>query len=275
MDPAVAVLDGRFDEALAAVKDAIRRNPADAANRGALFQIHAFRGDWAAAEPQLKLMGELNPESALFEGVYERAIACERERANLFQGRTSPTFFGEPEEWMAALANAVRLMANGKGDPARDSRDAALAAAPETPCEVDGEAAPWLADADSRLGPIIEAFVEGSYWWVPMQRIRSIVFGKRTHVLDAIWAPVQFEWTNGGTAEGLIPVRYPGSEDHPDSMVKVGRATEWSEPVDGYWVGSGHRVFTTGERDYPLAEMRSIQFQPIPAGDSAALDPTA
>jgi type VI secretion system protein ImpE len=173
---------------------------------------------------------------------------------------------------MAGMVDAVRLIANGKGDAARNGRDAALEGAPETPCEVNGEAVDWLADADSRLGPIIEAFIEGKYLWVPMQRIRSVAFGKRTHVLDAIWAPADFEWTNGGTAEGLIPVRYPGSESHPDAMVKVGRSTEWSEPVEGYAVGSGHRVYATAERDYPLADLKAIHFKETAAVQPPAID---
>ena len=32
----------------------------------------------------------------------------------------------------------------------------------------------WIADADDRLGPVLEAIVNGRYYWVPFERVRRI-----------------------------------------------------------------------------------------------------
>ena len=70
----------------------------------------------------------------------------------------------------------------------------------------------WLADADSRLGPILEAVIDGRYFWVPLENIHQIVLEKPKDLRDVVWVPAEFMWRNGGTAVGLIPSRYPGSE---------------------------------------------------------------
>ena len=33
---------------------------------------------------------------------------------------------------------------------------------------IDGKAFAWMADADMRLGPVLEAVINGRYYWVPL-----------------------------------------------------------------------------------------------------------
>lgn len=67
----------------------------------------------------------------------------------------------------------------------------------------------WLADSDSRIGPVIEAMVDGRYLWVPVENIASIVIDEPADLRDVVWIPAHFKWLNGGESYGVLPSRYP------------------------------------------------------------------
>ena len=58
-----------------------------------------------------------------------------------------------------------------------------------------------------------------------------------------------------------MPVLAPFSWKHPDDEVKLGRSTVWTE-VDGVNLPSGQRMFSVDEEDFPLLEIRKIEFTP-------------
>jgi type VI secretion system protein ImpE len=72
--------------------------------------------------------------------------------------------------------------------------------------------------------------------------------------------PATFTWSNEGQVVGLIPTRYPGSEASSDSAIRLARKTEWSEPIEGTMLGLGQRLLATDECDYPLMDMRQVEF---------------
>ena len=51
----------------------------------------------------------------------------------------------------------------------------------------------------------------------------------------------------------------PFSWRHPDDNVKLGRATEWAED-DGMNIPSGQRIFSVDGEDFPLLDIRKIEF---------------
>ena len=146
-------------------------------------------------------------------------------------------------------------------------RERALQAAPTTPGTIGEEPFDWIADGDTRLGPVLEAIVNGHYYWVPFQRIQAITVDKPEDLRDLVWMPAHFTWTNGGESVGLIPTRYPGSELSPDSQVRRSRRTEWQEQPSGAYIGQGQRMFFTDRGEYPLMDVRNITFA------SGAIDP--
>jgi type VI secretion system protein ImpE len=113
-------------------------------------------------------------------------------------------------------------------------RDLAFELAPVQSGTIDGEAFDWLADADMRLGPVLEAIVNGQYYWIPLHCIQTIHFEEPTDLRDVVWMPAFFTWRNGGETVGLVPTRYPDSENQTDSMLQLARKTEWLEPRRNY-----------------------------------------
>jgi type VI secretion system protein ImpE len=181
-------------------------------------------------------------------------------RGEIFAGRRSPLVFGQPDPWFALLIEAARLAAQGAGAQAKDVRERALEAAPSTPGQLDGVSFDWIMDGDSRLGPVVEAIVNGRYYWIPFHNISAIRMDKPEDLRDLVWTPAYFTWANGGESVGLIPTRYPGSEASPDPELRLGRKTDWQEQPGETYFGQGQRMFYTDGGEYPLMDVRNIVF---------------
>jgi type VI secretion system protein ImpE len=282
--PAVDYLrSGDLEKALAAVKDDVRRDPNVFKHRVFLFQLFAIVGDWDRAETQLKVAGELSPEALHMLNAYRPLIKCEGQRKSIFEGASSPTIFGQPEEWIAFLTEALRLLAQGHVDQASTLRDKALELAPASSGTLltgneNDNAIPdsaiesrfeWIADGDDRLGPMLEAVINGRYFWVPFSRIRALKIDPPADLRDFVWTPADFEWTNGGQTVGFIPTRYQGSESSGESRLRLARATIWEERAPGLFSGLGQRILVTDIGEHSLMDIRRIQFDvPQSSGSS-------
>lgn len=253
--------EGRPQEALQSLQAEIRRTPADPKLRVFLFQLLAVLGQWDRALNQLNVAGELDAETLPMVQTYREAIRCEALRAQVFAGQRSPLIFGDPEPWMALLLEALRLAAAGHYAQAKTSRDQAFETAPTTTGTLNDQPFVWLADADERLGPMLEAIVNGRYYWIPFQRIQSVTLEQPVDLRDYVWMPAQFTWSNGGQTVGLIPARYPGSQDSADPLVQLGRKTDWLECAAETWLGLGQRVLATDQGEYSLLDIRQLDLQ--------------
>src|SRR5690606_6340199 len=129
---------------------------------------------WERALTQLNVAGELDAGALGMVQVYREALRIEALRAEVFAGKRSPLVFGEPEQWVAMLLEALRLGADGEYGQSQALREQAFELAPATPGQVDGRPFEWIADADPRLGPTIEATVHARYYWIPMHRIAAM-----------------------------------------------------------------------------------------------------
>jgi type VI secretion system protein ImpE len=188
-------------------------------------------------------------------------VTCELLRRDIFAGNRTPLIFGEPEGWVGALVQANGLIAKGQYAAAAKVRSGAFDAAPAVAGAVNGTAFEWIADADSRLGPLMEVILEGKYYWVPFSRIRKVIVEAPHDLRDLIWIAAQFVWSNGGTASGHIPVRYPGTEDSAEGALQLSRRTDWREEEGETFLGLGQRLFATDAGEFPLLECRTIELQ--------------
>ena len=250
--------EGDLEESLRQLQEQVRKDPANAKHRIFLFQLLALMGQWERAMNQLNVAGELDAGTLAMVQTYREALRCEVLRGEIFAGRRSPLVFGTPDEWLALLMEAQSLLAQGAGEQARTMRERALEAAPTTAGTIDGASFDWIMDGDNRLGPVLEAIVNGRYYWIPFQRIRSIQIEEPADLRDLVWMPAFFTWANGGESAGLIPTRYPGSEASADPEVRRSRRTEWLEQPGGAYVGQGQRMFYTDSSEYALMAVRSI-----------------
>jgi type VI secretion system protein ImpE len=255
---------GRLADALAELQGAVRKQPADSRLRVFLFQLLAVMGQWDRALTQLKVAADLDPLALAMKQTYQEALRCEELRREVFAGRRTPIIFGKPDEWMALLVEAVRLVAAEKYDEASQLRERAFEQAPTNTGRVDGAAFAWIADADQRLGPMLEAIVNGKYYWIPFCRLSAIRIEKPVDLRDVVWMPAQLLLANGGETVALIPTRYPGSEEATDPRIAMARSTEWLERPGGTFLGMGQRLLTTDLGEHPLMEIREVQLDSAP-----------
>lgn len=278
MTPAEQSLkQARLQEALTRLQDEIRGKPGSPTQRIFLFQLLALQGQWARAATQLEVLRDMDAQSASLVQTYSALLRCELLRTEVWAGGKTPLLFGEPFEWTVWLIEALKLDAANQPEQAKALRDRAFELAPASPGTLEhgkpgaagaSEAdAPltkvpfaWAADADSRLGPVLEAVINGKYYWVPFARLRSLQIEAPADLRDFVWLPAVFELETGATVVGFIPSRYPGSESSADDLVRLARKTEWIEKGPDTFHGLGQRMVATDAGEFALLDVRGLRF---------------
>lgn len=264
-------------DALAALTEDVRARPTDSRQRVFMAQLLCVLGRWERALTQLDVAAELDALAVPMKQVYGDAIRCEALRAEVFAGRRTPLVLGEPPAWLALLAESLRLGGARESDQAEVLRQRAFDAAPGLAGHLQDaygtHAFAWLADADMRLGPVLEAFVHGRYYWVPFERLARVRIEPPEDLRDAVWMPAHLDLRPEGEVLALIPTRYPGSELSKDGALALARRTEWSETAPGVWRGLGQRVLTTDQGDHALMDVREIVLDAPPVSDVNTMGP--
>lgn len=262
----LALKEGDVARAQKLLTEQVRAKPQDAKLRVFLFQLMCVQGQWERALNQLNTALELDAGMLPMVQCYREAIACEALRRQVFAGQKVPMLFGEPETWTALMIEALLREGRGEPDAARRLRAQALEQAPASSGSANGRPFAWIADADGRLGPIVEAVINGKYYWVPFDHIAKIQIDEPEDLRDAVWMPATFEFANGGEVVGLIPTRYPDTDLGAGDTLALARRTEWRETAPGEYVGLGQRLLATDADEFALMDLRTVLIdQPAPA----------
>src|SRR5262245_15338857 len=254
--------------ALAQLQEQVRAKPADARLRVFLFQLLCVLGQWERALNQLTVASGLDPGAIAMAQMYGEAVRWQAIRDEVFEGRKSPMIFGQPDQWLALLIES--LLVAGRGEPGRshELRARAFEEAPTTQGSIDGKPFEWIADADSRLGPVLEAVINGRYYWVPFSRLAKIEIEPPEDLRDVVWMPSRLEFENGGASVALIPTRYAGSQTSGDGLIALARKTVWEEIGPDTHRGLGQRIFATDTDEVPLMEVRTIALTGVTNAES-------
>jgi type VI secretion system protein ImpE len=244
--------------ALAQLQEQVRSQPSDAKLRIFLFQLLCVLGQWERALNQLKVASGLDPSALAMAQMYGDAVRCEAIRGDVFAGKKSPMVFGQPEQWLALLIESLLVAGRGETKRSDDLRLRAFEDAGTSAGALNGQEFEWIADADSRLGPVLEAVINGRYYWVPFTRLAGVTLEEPADLRDMVWMPAHLQFENGGEMVGLIPTRYPGSERSDDGLIALGRKTIWEEVSPDVHHGLGQRILATDAGDVPLLEVREL-----------------
>ena len=268
--PEALLAAGDPGRALKALQQQIRSRPADAKLRTFLFQLMCVLDQWQRAHDQLKVCGEFDAGTLAMVNTYSAALQCEAVREAVFAGRNLPHVFGPPTAWVALLAQALQLESQGHAEQAAALRAQAFDQAPASPGQADGQAFAWLADADSRLGPVLEIIINGRYGWLPLVHVRRMDIEPVVDLRDLVWVPVHIQFINGGETVALMPSRYAGSGATGDTALQMGRKTEWLPLGAEQFRGLGQRVLTTEAGDLGLLQVRQIMLDEVAAEATAS-----
>ncbi|GJH07356.1 ImpE/SciE family protein [Caballeronia novacaledonica] len=248
----------------------IRAQPANTSHRWALFQLLCMTGDWARAMQQLQLWAKLGKEQDRIAQVFRDLVRAERWRAKVLDGHEKPSFVLEPPAWIEGLSEALRLSAEGRIDEADAAREAALDAAPLTAARTPQGVAEWVADSDSRLGPVFEIITAGHYRWVPFADIATWHVTPPSALIDLIWAPCVLTLIDGSTVRGFVPARYPGSETGSDA-IRRGRETLWREAGRTGVIALGQKTWATAQGDFGVFDWLLGDFGARATADAQAV----
>lgn len=251
-----ALKEARLGEALDLLQNKIRADASSPQLRLSLLQLLCVLGQWERARTQLQVLDSFGTQDKAWLNVLGQSLMGEALRRDVFAGKTTPLVLGEPSAWVAKLIQALR----GEAAAQAALRAEAFDAAPAVAAKVNGADVPWLADADSRLGPVLEVIMDGKYYWAPFERIERLSVAAPTDLRHLVWIPAQAKWTAGGETPVMIPTRYIGTESSSDDRLRLARLTTWDEIAENQFRGLGQRLLTAGDTDFPLLEVRTIEF---------------
>lgn len=255
-----------LSDELAELQKKIRADASNPKLRVHLFQLLCLLGDWRRALSQLQVCAQLDAKALPMAQAYREAIGCEMYRTEVFAGRRVPQIMGRPPAWIGLLIEALRLDAlPGNAQGAADLRAQAMEDASATACKVDDVECKWLADGDSRLGPVCEVIANGQYYWLPFESCVAIKIDAPSDLRDLVWAPAELTLPNEGRVPAFIPARYPetvsiqqSQHAHADDL-KRGRVTEWIEHSADVWFGLGQRVWMSDLGEHPILDTREVR----------------
>lgn len=255
--------ESNLADALVNLKKEVASNPTDAEKRWFLFQLFCFNSEYTRAQEQLKLATQLDDffQSAFL--IYSRVIASEIFRSKVVSGQETPLILGEPEEWVAKLLEANRLLGQGNLESATKLRMAAYDMQPAAAGQCNDESFEWICDQDSRFAGNLECFLNGKYYWLSLSQVKELslaVSSEKRSYIDLLYPQAKLTLRTEAELDVMLFARYPGDYSSESSGLAMNRLTEWEDLNDYNIVGRGQRMFCSDNGDFPLLELSKLSF---------------
>ncbi|PYX97617.1 MAG: virulence protein SciE type [Acidobacteria bacterium] len=223
---------GKLKEAIQSLGEELRQKPLDTQRRTFLFELLCFAGEYDRCEKQLEVLAQGGRSAEIGTLLYRAALQAEKSRQQFFADHE---YAKQPAP---ALPRAGSL---------------------------NGSSFHQIADADPRIGPRLEVILGGSYIWIPFEHIASINIQPPKRLRDLIWTPALVRtgpsFKERELGEVLLPVLSPGSWQHPEDEVRLGRVTVWEQQQDGVEVPFGQKMLLVDGEEVPLLELRNLELE--------------
>jgi len=202
----------------------------------------------------------VEPEAAMVVAEFRQLLRADMARRQLRRDGRVPEFLGEPTEVQRRqLAALVALRAGDMAEAARLAAETE-AARPRVSGTSEGAAFDDFRDADDLAAGSFEVLsTTGKFFWIPTERVESIVFHPPKRARDLMWRRATMSVRGGPDGDVYLPAIY-GSEDAAlADALKLGRETDWIE--DGGPVrGVGQRLFLVGEDAVGIMDLATVEF---------------
>lgn len=251
---------GDLTAALAAATAAVKAAPADGDARWLLAELMLFAGEAERADRMLDAAALHEPNPAVLE--FRKLLRAEVVRGQVLGEGRAPKYQGDdatPAQ-QAALRARVLLRA-GEIAPAQAAAEEIEALRSRTPGSVDGTPFDDLRDIDDLFAAEIEILTTaGEHMLVPVARLRALTFDPPRRPRDLFWRRCTIELKDGTEGVVFLPALYPGAQAETEAALKLGRATEWTDPAAGPVRGRGQRMLLVGDEAMTLASIGSLTF---------------
>ena len=99
---------------------------------------------------------------------------------------------------------------------------------------------------------------QGRYFWAGLEQLRLVAMNPPRFPRDLLYIPAHLELaTEAG--EVFLPSLYPGSHEHADDQVKLGRMTDWKAVDGGPTLGVGLHTYLRDDDAISLLEWREFK----------------
>ena len=182
----------------------------------------------------------------------------EQARRDLFTRGVAPGFFGEPSEHLRLRLEAVNRRRENAPAEAAELLARAAEATPPLQGQLNGRPFQELCDADDLFGGVLEVMAHGRYFWAGLEQVRLVAMNPPRFPRDLLYIPAHLELaTEAG--EVFLPALYPGSHEHADDQVKLGRMTDWKDLGSGLTQGLGLHTYLIDDDAISLLEWRELR----------------
>ena len=256
--------EGKLAEAIEAQIEWLRSNPSDIGARLFLFELLAFDGQWDRAQRQALALQTNDAESDAAVGLYQKCLLSEGKRSLVYQGLGQPRVLGPLTDSLKIRLEAFHA------DPEMQDRLIRQALESEFNREnlnmvLNGEHIKFLHDGDDVLGPILEVFAQGEYFWIDIQSVQLLETETPKYPRDLIWLPARLE-TATESGNVFLPMIYYGSSADEDVLLRLGRSTDWLEIGSSFNRGIGLKEWYVDDvKGIPLIDFRSLELASAPS----------
>lgn len=264
MTPEALLKDNNLVGALAELKKSVVASPSDAEKRWFLFQLFCLNCEYERAQEQLKIAAQLDDAFQSACLIYLRVVACEFFRQKVIvSAEETPLVLGEPEEWLAKLLEANRLLGQNKLKEATRLRMEAYNIQPAVSGTCNDVPFEWICDQDSRFAGNLECFLNGKYYWLPLSQVKELeiaVESERRAYIDLLYPKAKLILKTEAELDIILFARYPGdySPEKPELLMNL--LTEWEDLNDYNILGRGQRMLCADSGDFPLLELKKLSF---------------
>jgi type VI secretion system protein ImpE len=264
-----------LDQAIAQVEASVRNAPSDAVPRWALFELLCITEQWARAIKQLQVCARLSPELEPTAQLMRGLIKAHHQREQVFQGQQAPVPVVDVPPWMQHLMDALALHAPHQKSQADEARQQGLALAPSIAGSIqlrtpaahnESQSYAFIADSDTRLGPVCEVIMAGSYRWLAFADIAGLTPSQPKSLLDYVFLPAQLKLKHSPVDLNIyLPVRYPTGADVAQAdaaptaalrqALQLAQHTVWREAAPASIYAQGQKTLMTQLGDVALFDI--------------------
>lgn len=249
----------QLSAAILELNQEVKQHPTDLRIRTFLFELLCFDGAHERAARQLDVLGAQDDKAGIGVEVYRQLLHADAARRTCVSGGKAPEFMAAPPTYAKDYLMAIACLQRGDAHQAAEAIARAKSVTPPMTGTLNGTAFETLADSDDRFGPVLEVFVNGTYMWLPMEQVKTLVFSPPHFLRDLLWVPARVECHDGQQGDVYLPALYPGSDTDENEQVRLGRITEWIDLGAGLVGGLGLKTFLVDDAECSLLEIRDIQ----------------
>lgn len=246
---------GRLGAAIEAQTEEVEGSPGDPSKRLFLVELLLFAGDLEQARCHAEAITYQDPALDAAVAVYRKLVEAEQARRGFLTGGLTPGFLGEPAGHLRLRLDAANRIREGRPEEAAEALERANEAVPPVQGRLNGQPFQSLRDTDDVFSGVLEVMAHGRYFWVGLEQVRLLKMNPPRFPRDLIFVPAYLELEEE-QGEIFLPALYPGSHEHPDDQVKLGRLTEWKELDSGLTLGAGQHTFLRDDVEIGLLEVR-------------------